>query len=189
MANKEKPAKPEPKASTPDEVAETPLESLDRLAQLLIDGLRDEFPIGTIKREKSAYFLLKENMTWDEADDFANRYGAHLALLPATTDFAWFHENFQSPSPVWTGASDSGFEEKWFWSDGSAVSSKVWVEKSPDNSITDNSDGDTVAQALPALQIWKITTDSKNFLPFWNGASMEAHPLHLPHNLLVPEQL
>ncbi len=171
MANKEKPAKPEPKASTPDEVAETPLESLDRLAQLLIDGLRDEFPIGTIKREKSAYFLLKENMTWDEANDFANRYGAHLALLPATTDFAWFHENFQSPSPVWTGASDSGFEEKWFWSDGSAVSSKVWVEKSPDNSITDNPDGEDFGaisssspnledhhrlQKFPALLEWRL---------------------------------
>jgi hypothetical protein len=171
MANKEKPAKPEPKVVTPEEVAETPLESLDRLAQLLVDGLRDEFPINTIKREKSAYFLLKQNMTWDEANNFAKRHGAHLALLPATADLAWFHENFESASPVWTGASDSGFEGKWFWSDGSAVDAKVWVKKSPDNSITDNPNGEDFGaisssspnledhhrlQKFPALLEWRL---------------------------------
>lgn len=171
MAIKEKPAKPESKGVAPQEVAETPLESLDRLAQLLVDGLRDEFPIGTIKREKSAYFLLKQNMTWDEASNFANRHGAHLTLLPTTADLAWFQENFQSSSPVWTGASDSGFEGKWFWSDGSAVDMKVWVEKSPDNSITDNPNGEDFGaisssspnledhhrlQKFPALLEWRL---------------------------------
>lgn len=171
MVNKEKPLKPEPKVITPEEVAETPLESLDRLAQLLVDGLRDEFPISTIKREKSAYFLLKQNMTWDEANNFAKRHGAHLALLPTTPDLAWFHENFESASPVWIGASDSGFEEKWFWSDGSPIEAKVWVEKSPDNSITDNPNGEDFGaisssspnledhhrlQRFPALLEWRL---------------------------------
>lgn len=171
MAIKERPTKPESKGVAPQKVAETPLESLDRLAQLLVDGLRDEFPIGTIKREKSAYFLLKQNMTWDEASNFANRHGAHLTLLPTTADLAWFQENFQSSSPVWTGASDSGFEGKWFWSDGSAVDAKVWVEKSPDNSITDNPNGEDFGaisssspnledhhrlQKFPALLEWRL---------------------------------
>ena len=155
MADKEKPAKPKPKVVVPPKAAETPLESLDRLSQLLVDGLRDEFPIGTIKREKSAYFLLKQNMTWDEANNFANRHGAHLTLLPTSADLAWFHENFESTSPVWTGASDSGFEGKWFWSDGSAVDAKVWVDKSPDNRITDNPNGEdfgAISSSAPNLE-------------------------------------
>ena len=171
MADKEKPAKPQPKAVVPPKAAETPLESLDRLAQLLVDGLRDEFPIGTIKREKSAYFLLKQNMPWDEANNFANRHGAHLALLPTSADLAWFHENFESASPVWAGASDSGFEGKWFWGDGSSVDAKVWIDKSPDNRITDNPNGEDFGaisssspnledhhrlQKFPALLEWRL---------------------------------
>jgi len=171
MAAKEKPAKPKPEVVVPPKAEETPLESLDRLSQLLVDGLRDEFPIGTIKREKSAYFLLKQNMTWDEANNFANRHGAHLTLLPTSADLAWFHENFQSASPVWTGASDSGFEGKWFWSDGSAVDAKVWIDKSPDNRITDNPNGEDFGaissnspnledhhrlQKFPALLEWRL---------------------------------
>jgi len=171
MVDYEEPTKPKPEVVVPPKAAETPLESLNRLSQVLFDGLRDEFPIGTIKREKSAYFLLQQNMTWDEANNFANRHGAHLTLLPTSADLVWFHKNFQSASPVWTGASDSGFEGKWFWSDGSAVDEKVWVENSPDNRISDNPNGENFGaispdtpqledhhrlQKFPALLEWKL---------------------------------
>ena len=110
-------------------------------------------------------------MTWDEADNFASLHGAHLALLPTSADLAWFHQNFKSPSPVWTGASDSGFEKKWFWSDGSAVDQKLWKENSPDNLTTNNPNGEDFGaissdgpkledhhrlQKYPALLEWRL---------------------------------
>ncbi len=155
MAGKAEPAKPEPKAPEPEKPKETPLESLARLADRLSGGDRDEFPVGTITGEKAAYFLLNKNMTWDEANNFANLHGAHLALLPTSADLAWFHDNFKSPSPVWTGASDSGFEKKWFWSDGSAVDSKLWKKDSPDNLATDNPNGEdfgAISSSAPELE-------------------------------------
>ncbi|MEN8783755.1 MAG: protein kinase [Akkermansiaceae bacterium] len=171
MASKDKPAELKPREPKPPEPAETPLESLARLKDSLTSGGRDEFPIGTITGEKSAYFLLSQNMSWDEANNFAITHGAHLAILPTTVKLAWFHENFKSSTPIWTGASDSGFENKWFWNDGSPVEANLWAENSPDNLITDNSNGEDFAaissgtpqledhhrlQKLPSLLEWNL---------------------------------
>jgi len=171
MAAREKPAKPKPEVPEPAKPEETPLESLTRLSEPLTEGKRDEFPVGTVKGEKAAYFLLTKNMTWDEANHFASQHGANLALLPTTGDLAWFHENFKTPGPVWIGASDSGFENKWFWNDGSDVDTKLWVENSPDDRTTDNPNGEDFGaispetpqledhhrlQKFPALLEWKL---------------------------------
>ena len=157
MADKDKPEpkKPAPKpiptpTPEPTEVKESPAASLARLAEKLRTGERDEFPLGTIKTEKNAYFLLTQNMTWEEANNFAHQHGAHLALLTAPENLTWFHENFKSASPIWLGASDSGFESKWFWDDGSPIEPALWATSSPDNLITDNPNGENFVAISPS---------------------------------------
>lgn len=144
---KPKPAPPKPVEPQPSE--ETPMQALTRLSPELLEGGRKEFPPGTVKTEKSAYFLVTKNMTWNEARDFATASGAHLALLTTGDQLQWFHDNFKSPTPVWLGASDSGFETKWNWENGIAVDPKLWAPGSPDEKTEQSPDGEDFAAISP----------------------------------------
>jgi len=146
-ADRNKP-KPEPikPATSPDpnprKIKETPLQALDRLASALRNGERKEFPPETIKTESSAFFFVKKTMTWDEARQYALDHGAHLAILSSPKQLTWFHENFKSPTPVWLGGSDSGFEKKWNWNSGEAIESSLWADGSPDNKTNKTLNGE-----------------------------------------------
>lgn len=138
-----KPTPPKPVPPTP--TAETPMQALSRLSPALLKGERGEFPRGTIKTEKSAYFLVTKNMTWDEAHDFAATSGAHLALLATTEQLEWFHENFKTPTPTWLGASDSGLEKKWMWANGTEVDPNLWAPGTPDEKTEQSPNGEDFA--------------------------------------------
>ncbi len=157
MAGKQEPKTPAPKPDKPVvvETKESPLQSLARLKTDLAAGGREEFPISTVKREKAAYFLTTRKLTWFEASQLAREHGAHLANLPITADLQWFHDHFKSDTPVWLGASDSGFEKKWYWTDGSTVDQSLWSPKSPDNSESANPNGEdfaAISQSQPAIE-------------------------------------
>lgn len=149
MAKKDEPKKPEPLEEKPDKPKESPMQSLDRLAESLAGGNRGEFPLGSVKREKTAHFLVDRNMTWDDASNFARKHGAHLSILTSSEDLKWYHDNFKNPSPVWLGASDSGFEEKWYWTNGTPVGPSIWLSGSPDNRTSDNPNGEDFAAISP----------------------------------------
>jgi len=149
MAQKDTPNEPKPSEEKPQKLEETPTQSLNRLAETLREGDRSEFPLKTVKREKTAHFLVDQNMTWDDANNFARNHGAHLAILTTSEDLKWFHENFKNPSPVWLGASDSGFESKWYWTNGSPVAQAIWLAGSPDNRSSDNANGEDFAAISP----------------------------------------
>lgn len=137
--------KPKPAPVVPDKPEETPLQALARLAPALKEGKRDEFPPETVKTENAAYFLVKQNMTWDEARNFAATHGAHLAILDSPEKLKWFHGNFKSPTPVWLGASDSGFEKGWAWDNGKEVAQSLWAPNSPDNKTDQSPNGEDFA--------------------------------------------
>lgn len=170
--------KPKPKPTDPDKPqpadekgTETPLEALARLAPDLRDGKREEFPPQTLKNDSSAFLLIEREMTWDEANRFAMTHGAHLAVAPTPDDLTWLHENVTRATPVWMGASDSGFETKWHWLDGRPVASSLWAEGSPDNATRQSSAGEDFAalaseqarledhfrlRKLPCLLQWRL---------------------------------
>ena len=146
------PNKPKPK---PTPSTETPMQALARLSPALIDGEREEFPPETIKTETSAYFLVKQIMTWDEARHFASSSGAQLATLKSTEELQWFHDKFKSPTPVWLGASDSGFEKRWAWDEGIPVDETLWAPGSPDNKTDRSPNGEdfiAISSSKPVLE-------------------------------------
>lgn len=145
---------PAPKPVTPTGTKETPMQALARLSPALKEGTRSEFPPGTIQTKTSAYFFVPQNMTWDQARDFATSAGAHLAILDSPEKLSWFHEHFQSPKPVWLGASDSGFEKKWSWDNGEAVDDTLWAPGSPDDKTDQSADGEdflAISAAKPTV--------------------------------------
>ena len=159
-----------PKKETPKEpekvvVKETPPEALQRLKADLLAGKRAEFPPSTKKHNGSAYFFAKRQMTWHEANHFAATHGASLPQFTTPELLKWAHETLKRQSAIWVGASDSGWEEKWHWQDGTIVDSSLWSQGEPSNSTSIDSEGEDFAalsQSNPSLEDLPVSTK----LPF-----------------------
>ena len=124
---------------------ETPFEALQRLRKSLVAGERSEFPPGTKKHNGSAYFFARTPMNWHTANHLASSFGANLAVLTNAEALKWANATFKSESPIWVGASDSGWEEKWHWLDGTVVDSSTWTSGEPNNSTSTDPAGEDFA--------------------------------------------
>lgn len=133
------------KKSTPPKPTETPLESLARLEKSLKRGEFKRLPIGTIKRENSAYFLHPTPMTAAQAHALAGTYNATLATAPTTADLDFLRSSFPDTKSLWIGASDTGLEGKWYWVDGTSVAPSLWAPGAPDNKVTSAQEGQDFA--------------------------------------------
>lgn len=92
--------------------------ALARLREKLASGQRDEFPPGTAARDRCHFLALDLAMTWEQAEQFAEAHGAHLAVLPTEKDRQWFRRQFPTRSPLWIGAGRTA-HDRWQWIDGS----------------------------------------------------------------------
>jgi len=141
----------------PDKVVakESPLQALQRLKNDLLAGKRAEFPPFTRKHNGSAYFFAKRPMTWHEANHHAASYGASLPQFSDPELLKWAHETLKRKSAIWVGASDSGWEEKWHWQDGTSVEPSLWTRGEPNNNTSIDPEGEDFAalsQNAPTLQ-------------------------------------
>lgn len=107
------PSRPTPSQSDPapgftgfPENAETPMDSLARLQERLVQGRRDEMPLGTVSAGGSHYFLVTQAMSWPEAVSYAENHGGHLAL--PSGDMSWREQEPIQGEAVWIGAARSG---------------------------------------------------------------------------------
>jgi serine/threonine protein kinase len=151
MANKSEPVKPEPKPDKPEpeKPAENPLQSFDRLHAELKEGNFSELPIGAVKREKSAYFLHPIPMNATEAHLLAASSGASLAIASKPADLTFIRESLKPTETLWLGAADSGLEGKWYWVNGSPVSSSLWAPGAPNDDTTTSREGQDFAALTP----------------------------------------
>ncbi len=101
----------------PPKKAETPMESLVRLRLELVNGKRDEMPIGVSRRGDCDFMMVPTPMTWADAAWYAERFGGHLATASSTEDINWLERLAPGDSYVWLGAGRSGRED-WTMLDG-----------------------------------------------------------------------
>lgn len=137
------PTNPEMTNSDPEpaiQVAEKPMDSLDRLQDTLKAGKRNELPFGTIQKNGSAFFLYTDTADWNKAQELAEIYGASLVTIEDTETLEWLRTNLKPESTIWIGASDAGTENKWNWPNGTPLDSLLWAEGSPAKIDSDTRD-------------------------------------------------
>ena len=130
------------------EPVETLAESLARLRKNLKSGDLSEMPIGTVNRGESRFLLVLERLDWREASRFAERHGAHLAVLESPDDLQWVGRELKPAAPIWIGLSDSGTEGRWHWVNGREVEEGLWAPGQPGDSPSSD-DGEDFAALLP----------------------------------------
>ncbi len=116
---------PEKVEPTPPKV-ETPMESLERLQFALSKGERAEMPIGVKRRGDLDFFLVTEEMTWDQALEFTENHGAHIALPESDDSLTLLGDMLQNSETIWLGAGLTG-RDQWTLLDGNPWS----FEKTP----------------------------------------------------------
>ncbi len=144
VQNPSKPT-PQPEPSTPPnstlpedfgfpQDAETPMDSLERLRDALVQGSRSELPMDTITKGENHYFIVEQAMTWTDALAFAKKHGGYLAL--PSPDMSWRKAEHVRGRDVWLGAARSGTDsfallDGKAWSPEGGISgsgSHVWMD-------------------------------------------------------------
>src|ERR1700745_2302488 len=54
------------------------------------------------------YLLTDSNMTWAQAEDYAQALGGHLVTVDDASEQQWLTQNFGSGGGVWVGDTDRG---------------------------------------------------------------------------------
>lgn len=122
-SNGGKPGKPPEPTPEPVKV-ETSEESLARLKFDLAAGERAEMPVGAIRKDTTYNLLINTPMTWQEAAEFSDAHGGHLALISGTDDLSWVSslvpesDDDDEEAALWIGAGRSG-RDSWTMVDGS----------------------------------------------------------------------
>ena len=102
----------------------TALRSLEKNKEALIQGKRSKLPKGTITKDGRSRLFIKKAMSWHDAKDYAESYGAHLAVLPTAEDLAAIISDLEADETIWLGAGSSGHNQ-WRWVDGTAWTHQV----------------------------------------------------------------
>ena len=103
---------------------ESPVHGLYRLREKLAAGERDEFPESTITLHGRSYLVVERSKTWEEAQQYAELHGAHLASLPSRQLRAWFRDRVDVERTLWLGGRPTHDSSRWTWIDGSKWNGK-----------------------------------------------------------------
>lgn len=80
------------------------------------------------------YYATTIQMSWGQAEAFAQSYGGHLATIRSTAENAWAATTFSSGSEVvWIGLNDAQTEGVFEWSSGEPVTYTHWAAGEPTN--------------------------------------------------------
>lgn len=131
----------------PTQTKETTLDALNRLQAKLAAGKRDEFPPQTIEHQGNHFLLVKKNMNWSEAQKFATKYSAHLAVLADSDAREKIARSLGVTQPAWLAAGMAA-RDAWQWMDGSPWDSPNQPKPATasDRAILINSGGTLVAR-------------------------------------------
>jgi thiol-disulfide isomerase/thioredoxin len=76
-------------------------------------------------------------MTWQEAKEYCERHGGHLATATSAAENQFIYENFGRDHVCWLGATDEENEGAWKWVTGEPWDYENWHEGEPSNNDAD----------------------------------------------------
>jgi len=98
-----------------------PMKQLENSRVELVSGAREKnvFPDSVVFRDNGerAVMFIDKSMTWDEADEWASEYGAHLAVCSSKSDMVQYSKMMTGQAGAWLGGGNNG-NKGWVWIDG-----------------------------------------------------------------------
>jgi thiol-disulfide isomerase/thioredoxin len=76
-------------------------------------------------------------MTWQEAKEYCERHGGHLATATSDAENQFIYDNFGQDHVCWLGATDEENEGTWKWVTGEPWEYENWHDGEPSNNDTD----------------------------------------------------
>ncbi|MEO1837371.1 MAG: protein kinase [Akkermansiaceae bacterium] len=142
--------------------ADQPL-NLAGLKRSLANGDRSRFPEGTHELGEDRVFLVETAMSWQDANDFAESHGGHLATISNEAERATLSALVPRSTPTWLGGGTVGLET-WGWVEGKdwALSDKLSSSTGNYLSLTNEGvlRGNRSAKAFPFLIQWQMDGDN-----------------------------
>ncbi|MCE5334113.1 MAG: tandem-95 repeat protein [Desulfobacteraceae bacterium] len=80
------------------------------------------------------YLVTDSNMTWTQAEAYAQALGGHLVTINDAAEQEWLRANMGQFGSLWIGYTDQDEEGAWKWSSGDASQYTAWENGEPDAS-------------------------------------------------------
>mgnify|MGYP001627991550 CR=1 FL=1 len=140
------------------------------LKQWMMDPTKrpDGVPAGAWFHGGKWYRVVKEKMTWKEAERKARKMGGELARFETEYDLEVLDLLAESKQYFWIGATDEAMEGKWTWTDGSPVKISNWDKDQPSN----GQNREHFASVRPGGKWNDVRIDSPSitgFIVMWQG--------------------
>ena len=81
------------------------------------------------------YLMVKEKMTWENAEAFCEQLGGHLVTITTKEEYEFARKLQLSNGHIWIGFTDKEKEGDWKWVTGEAATFTNWYRGQPDNSV------------------------------------------------------
>jgi thiol-disulfide isomerase/thioredoxin len=129
-------------------------------------------------------------MTWQEAKEYCERHGGHLATATSAEENQFIYENFGHDRVCWLGATDEENEGTWKWVTGEPWEYANWFEGEPSNG--EGEDGRENYLAFGNSESVVVDGNSYNyrFAEQWNdhGASGKFHGTPIAYPVIEWEE-
>ena len=143
-------------------------EQLKRAGETLTEE-DTQFPPGTVAYARHHYLLIKQNLDWATANQFAEDAQGRLAIVSSPEEHAWLLKIISSQlgenQACWIGGLRPAGKD-WQWSTGKPLGLVKWQEGAPDV------DAQTAAvSAIGGNQLWNDYTETDKlpyFIIEWN---------------------
>lgn len=97
------------------------------------------YPVGTYTHNNSHFLLIKRQLSWENAHEFAKSHGARLAVPSGDKEHAWIKKTFASKGQtIWLGGFLLNEASPWRWITGEAFSINDWKSGEPSNDLAKN---------------------------------------------------
>ena len=91
------------------------------------------YSVGDFQRNGSTYALTPTAMTWEAAQNYAQRLGGNLVTVNDAAEEAFLQTSFGTDQRFWIGLNDVASEGNFVWASGEAVTYTNWHPGEPNN--------------------------------------------------------
>ncbi|XP_030643566.1 C-type lectin domain family 4 member E-like [Chanos chanos] len=101
----------------------------------------------------SLYYNSTDKKTWSESRQYCRDRGADLVIINSREEQEFVY-NLRNDDSTWIGLTDEEREDVWKWVDGTALTSRYWLNGQPD-SQTGDQDCVAIQHKSNPLESWR----------------------------------
>lgn len=119
-------------------------------------------PSGAKEYNGHTYYVFKSTKSWSSAKSYCESLGGHLVTITSSKENKFVASLIDKSKLkyIWLGATDKDKEGTWKWVTGEKFKYKAWDSNQPDNSTSNDANGEDYLQTWSTSSKWNDSINS-----------------------------